>query len=385
MSRKIKIENDSSPLVWWEELVRGKRTGLIAESLKRAARLGSWGYGLGVRSREAAYQKGLLSVKRLPRPTVCVGNITVGGTGKTPLVMRLVQDLQAVGLHPAILLRGYKREDDSARSVIVRGPDAIYASLKESGDEAMELAQRLPGVCVGVGANRFATGSLLLKRFPIDCFVMDDGFQHYQLHRDLNIVTLDVTDPWGGGQLLPAGLLRESPEALRRADLVMLTRVGLVSPDRLRVLRAEIDSFTRPGTPILESRHEPKALVPLNGTKEQSVSRLRGRSVLAISGIAKPQSFEAALAGHGAEIAASYRLRDHAGHPRDIWRWVALHRRATQWVLITEKDLMRWSETRVPADIRDHAYALRMELLLSSGRDVWQKMIKRLAAITRVV
>src|SRR5438105_2079158 len=107
--RKVKIESSfPSPLSWWEDLLRGRKSGLLAESLRRAARLGSWGYGLGVRGREVAYQRGLLKVKRLPRPTVCVGNITVGGTGKTPLVMRLVKDLLAEGSHPAVLLRGYK-------------------------------------------------------------------------------------------------------------------------------------------------------------------------------------------------------------------------------------------------------------------------------------
>jgi tetraacyldisaccharide 4'-kinase len=132
----------------------------------------------------------------------------------------------------------------------------------------MELARRLPGACVGVGADRFAAGSMILKQHPIDCFVMDDGFQHYQLHRDVNIVTVDVIDPWGGGKLLPAGLLRESPEALRRADLVILTRTGSIGPDRLGVLRAEVSTFMRPNAFVLESRHEPRCLISLADGKE---------------------------------------------------------------------------------------------------------------------
>jgi len=126
-------------------MLRGQRGGILAESLRRAARVGSWGYGIGVRGREVAYESGLLRVKRLPRPTICVGNITVGGTGKTPLVMRLVNDLLAKGCHPAVLLRGYKRESKTSRPVLVRGPRTIRASVRDSGDEAMELAQRLPG------------------------------------------------------------------------------------------------------------------------------------------------------------------------------------------------------------------------------------------------
>src|SRR5437762_1554416 len=116
MQRKAKTET----LPWWEEMLRGQRGGLFAKSFRQAARLGSLGYKLGVRSREMAYEKGLLRAKRLPRLTICVGNITVGGTGKTPLVMRLVSDLLARGCRPAVLLRGYKRERKTSRPVLVR-------------------------------------------------------------------------------------------------------------------------------------------------------------------------------------------------------------------------------------------------------------------------
>jgi tetraacyldisaccharide 4'-kinase len=380
--RKTKTEAVSS-MPWWEEALRGQRQGLLAKSLRQAARVGSWGYRLGLRGREVAYEKGLLQVKRLPRPTICVGNITVGGTGKTPLVMRLAKDLLTEGCHPAILLRGYKRERKTSKPVIVRGPEAIYASVQESGDEAMELAQRLPGLSIGVGADRHASGSALLKRFPVDCFIMDDGFQHYQLHRDINVVTLDVMDPWGGGRLLPAGLLRESPEALRRADVVVLTRTGSVAPDRLRVLRAEVSSFVRESIPLLESRHEPRCLVGLADHKEYPLSKLKGKRILAISGIANPKSFEAGLAGMGAEIVASFRLGDHQGDPRRVWKWVARHHTPQTGIIMTEKDAVRWINSETPREFLSQAYAFRMELVLSSGRDIWQKIVKRLAQ-TRV-
>ena len=369
----------TSTLPWWEEILRGQRSGILAGSLRSAARLGSWGYKVGVRGREIAYESGLLKTRRLPRPTVCIGNITVGGTGKTPLVMRLVSDLLAKGCRPAVLLRGYKREQKTSKPVLVRGPRTIYAGVRESGDEAMELAVRLPGACIGVGADRYASGMMILKQFPVDCFIMDDGFQHYQLHRDMNIVTLDVTDPWGGGKLLPAGLLRESPEALRRADLVILTRAGSVAPDRLGVLRAEVSTFLRDQTAILESRHEPRSLRPLAGGKDVPLSRLKGREILAVSGIANPQSFESSLTVLGADVTARYRLGDHQGSPQKVWSWISQHDRADQWVVMTEKDAVRWVNEQTPKNLLTHAYALRMDLLLSSGQSLWQKMIKRLA------
>ena len=273
-ARKSKIENISSTQPWWEEILRGQRSGLFAESVRRAAQVGSWGYKMGVRGREMAYESGLLRVKRLPRPTVCVGNITVGGTGKTPLVMRLVSDLLAKGCRPAVLLRGYKRERTTSQAGFgPRAPKRLYAGIQESGDEAMELAMRLPGACVGVGADRYASGMMILKQFPVDCFIMDDGFQHYQLHRDLNIVTLDVTDPPGAGATKFPGracCTGISRKRWRRAHLVILTRAGLVSPDRLGVLRAEVSTFLQDHAALLESRHEPRSVRSLADGKQYS-------------------------------------------------------------------------------------------------------------------
>ncbi len=146
-------------LPWWEEVLRGHRQDLLSESVRRFARLGSWGYGVGVKGRELAYRHGLFHVKRLPLPTICVGNITVGGTGKTPLVIRLTNDLLAAGLKPAVLLRGYKREKKKRDLVVVRDAEHMLAGVAEAGDEAMELSHRLPGACVGVGADRYKVGN----------------------------------------------------------------------------------------------------------------------------------------------------------------------------------------------------------------------------------
>ncbi len=145
-----KKERRRTILPWWEEVLRGHRNDLLSQSIRRFAKLGSWGYAAGVKGRDLAYRHGLLQVKRLPQPTICIGNITVGGTGKTPLVIRLAKDLLAQGLKPAILLRGYKREKHKREPVLVRDAQHVLADVSVAGDEAMELADRLPGVCVGV-------------------------------------------------------------------------------------------------------------------------------------------------------------------------------------------------------------------------------------------
>ncbi len=357
---------------WWEQILRGHRNDILAQSIRRFARLGSWGYAAGVKGRQFAYQHGWLSVKRLPQPTICVGNITVGGTGKTPLVIRLAKDLIAQGLRPAVLLRGYKRENARRAPVLVRDAQRILATVADAGDEAMELATRLPGVCVGVGADRYAVGNFILKRNPVDCFILDDGFQHHRLERDFNIVTVDVTDPWGGGQLLPAGLLREPPEALKRADAVVLTRTSSVGPDRLAVLRAEVSMHMRPSSGLLESRHEPRHLVSLQGRKNVALAELKGKKVLTVSAIGNPKSFENTLTGLGAQVVASMRLADHTGSSDQVIQWIKRNRRQTEWIVMTEKDAMRWA---VDGGLPVQAYALRMEMVFSQGEDHWRKLI----------
>jgi len=364
---------------WWEEILRGHRNDLVSQSIRRFAKLGSWGYAAGIKGRELAYQHGLLRVKRLPQPTICVGNITVGGTGKTPLVLRLAKDLMAQGLKPAILLRGYKREKKSDEPTLVRDARHILATVAEAGDEAMELAHRLPGVCIGVGADRYAVGNYILKHHPVDCFILDDGFQHHRLQRDINIVTLDVTDPWGGGQLLPAGLLREPPESLKRADVVVLTRTASVGPDRLSVLKAEVLSHMRPSSAMLESRHEPRHLTSLFNGKKVSLSDLRGKKVIAVSAIGNPKAFENMLAQLGAHLVATLRLPDHTGRTEVVREWVLKNRRQAEWIVMTDKDAGRWGTA---GSLALPAYALRMDLVFSAGEEHWRKLvrlIKRLA------
>ncbi len=344
----------------------------LSQSIRRFAKLSSWGYAAGVKSREMAYRNGWLSVKRLPHPTICVGNITVGGTGKTPLVIRLANDVMAQGLKPAILLRGYKRQNVSRTPVLVRSADKILATVADAGDEALEMARRLPGACVGVGADRYAVGNYILKRNRVDCFILDDGFQHHRLERDINIVTVDVTDPWGGGQLLPAGLLREPPASLRRADAVVLTRTGSLGPDRLAVLRAEVSMHMRPSSALLESRHEPRQLVALHGRKHLSLSELKGRKVLVISAIGNPKAFENTLTQLGAQLAATMRLADHTGSAEQVRAWVARNRRQAEWIVTTEKDAVRWGlESGLPLP----AFALRMEMIISDGQEQWTHLI----------
>jgi len=360
---------------WWEQILRGERQGFWADSFRSLARLSSLGYAAGMRGREMAYGQGWLKTHRLARPTICVGNITAGGTGKTPLVMKLARDLQARGLKPAILLRGYKRVRHTPAPVLVQDAAGIHATAEDAGDEAMELALRLPGVLIGVGANRYAVGKFLLKHGDIDCFLMDDGFQHHALARDINIVTLDVTDPWGGGQLLPAGLLRERPDALRRADAIVLTRTALVGPDRLNMLRIQVSQKLAKGSYLLESVHEPEALRSLATQELLPLKMIDGKAILVASGIGNPRAFVATLHHLGAQVEHQYFAADHSHDAVAAWRWIERHWQPGMPVLMTEKDAMRWGRQRRSSKAFAQTYALRMNFIVNRGVEQWEKLM----------
>jgi tetraacyldisaccharide 4'-kinase len=206
-------------------------------------------YGAVTRTRLALYQRGTFHTTKLERPVISVGNLTAGGTGKTPLVEWVARIVAGAGKNVCILTRGYGRENPQ-RQVVVSDGKAILATPAEAGDEPYLLATKLLGsAAVICNADRISAGRYAIETLGADCFILDDGFQHLRLARDLNIVTIDATNPWGGGQLLPYGRLREPPAGLIRADCVVLTRCD--QAEDLEALSAEIRAFVRENPPPL--------------------------------------------------------------------------------------------------------------------------------------
>jgi tetraacyldisaccharide 4'-kinase len=198
-------------------------------------------YGLITKARNSLYETGFFKSFTLGVPTVSVGNITVGGTGKTPLVAFIAEILAETGKKVCVLSRGYGR-DNSNRRVLVSDGKEILADARAAGDEPFELAQKLLGKAVITSdADRIAAGNWARERFGITAFVLDDAFQHLRVRRDVNIVTIDATNPFGNKKLLPAGILREPLENLKRADAIVITRANLV--ENVANLKAQISKY----------------------------------------------------------------------------------------------------------------------------------------------
>ena len=287
--------------IWW-----GERPGPAEALLLAPLSLGALAFGAAAAVRGALYRGGLLPAARAGVPVISVGNLAVGGAGKTPATLALASRLGARGRRVAILSRGYGASRRDAR--VVSDGSRLLLSAAEAGDEPVLLARRLPGAVVVCGPRRAALVPVAAA-LGADVLLLDDGFQHRALARDLDVVVLDAGNPFGNGRLLPRGPNREAPSALGRAGLIWLSRVDQASPERLERLRARAREATG-GEPV-ESSHAPTDV--LDGTLARSLGAgvLRGEKVLALSGLARPGGFHRTLADLGAEVAAARAFPDH--------------------------------------------------------------------------
>jgi tetraacyldisaccharide 4'-kinase len=293
-------------------------------------------YELGVRGRLALYDRGLFKTRRLDAPVISVGNLTVGGTGKTPCVAWLARMLRDAGHEVAILSRGYKRSSEGR--VEVSDGRGILCTPDESGDEPYLLAKSCPGVRVVVDRDRVAAGRWLAARARVSVFLLDDGFQHRRLHRDLDLVLVDGSEPLADAAMVPFGRLREPLTGLRRADVVLVTH-GDRCRDRA-AFAAALAEYARPGTPVFFARHEMTMLRRLDADETLPLTAFAGRAVAAVSGIAKPSFFVTDLSSAGMTIALRRDFDDHHRYTQAEFADAANAARAAgaEAIVVTEKD-----------------------------------------------
>lgn len=322
--------------------------------------------------RTRLYERGWLKRGRLPRPVVSVGNLTVGGTGKTPMAMWVAQKLLEQGKKPGILSRGYRRKSQREFLLVSDGA-SILAGPHEAGDEPYLMATRCPGVVVAVGADRYALGRWVLGLAPVDCFILDDGFQHMGLDRDVNLLLVDSSDSAGMKELLPVGRLREPLREAGRASDIVLTRVedeSMIS-NVLEPIETAVGSTINPIT----TRFTVNKLVGVSGSVPSS--DVFGKNALIFSGVGNPNQFRRTVNELGVQVVDELVFRDHEAYVpsrvEDIYR--RIEQSNPEVVLTTEKDLIKvqssWSSLTP-------LFAVCLELEFLDGQSRLEKTLSAL-------
>lgn len=291
-------------------------------------------YRLLVRSRQVLYGAGLLASTALPCRVISVGNITLGGTGKTPTVIYLARLFQARGMKTVVLSRGYRGKSPEKAAVVSDGKKTVL-DAREAGDEPFLLSQALPGVPVLIGKNRAVSGQRAMEQFSPEVVILDDGFQHLKVQRDVDIVLIDLYRGFGNGHLLPRGALREPLISLKRADIILLTK-QTGSRDE-RALAEQIRSVV-PATPLFFTHYEAGRLISLQGEGQTDLISLGGKRVLALAGIGNPHYFSHLLRLNGLSVTEEVYLPDHHSYTPEDATMLGRYLDRVDCIVTTAKD-----------------------------------------------
>jgi len=269
----------------------------------------SWLYGKIIDIRNSLFDQGKLRSTGLSVPVFSVGNITVGGTGKTPLVAFIAEYLNKQGHSVCVISRGYKRRNENLR-VLVSNKSEILADVEEAGDEPSELARQLLGIaCVVADSDRVNAAKWAINELGVSAIVLDDAFQHRKIKRDLDIVVVDATRPFGNSKTLPSGILREPLQNLARAEVIVITRWDQLTNST--DLENQIAKYA-PGVPIFRSGSEQQSFALLSDSRQLASSNdLLSKPLLAFCGLGNPDNFYSDLTGNGFDIKATHDMPDH--------------------------------------------------------------------------
>ena len=333
-------------------------------------------YGGAVNMRNWGYSSDIMKAKHLPKPVISVGNITVGGTGKTPVTRFLSELLNQSNQQVAILTRGYGRI--ARETIILNRENLSEVPFSRTGDEPRLLARSLKNGAVFIDPDRRRAGELALSTLNPDVFVLDDGFQHRGLNRDLDIVTIDAAKPFGNGRLLPSGPLREPVDQLKRADLLWITRVN-ESGLSIDQIRSQLRQFME--KPMVFSQHEATYLLRPIDQSRSPVGEIEGKRVVAFCGIANPGSFRNTLETAGAKIAEFIRFSDHHIYKSGEIRRLedAMSKTVADLILTTEKDVARFSPEFLSGIPDLHVMEINISLL--SGENFLKNSLKNVGIV----
>lgn len=342
--------------------MRGKRDGTLAPLLL----ILSLFYGLLQRVRAFLYEKGFLRIEKIESRMISVGNITVGGTGKTPAVIAIAEAAKEKRFKVAILTRGYKGKAKGINTV--SNGSHILLDCLDAGDEPYLMARKLEGVPVVKGENRYLSARFAIEKFGSNLFILDDGFQHLKLYRDIDILLIDTTDPFGNGHLLPRGILREPLKAIRRADIVILTKSNL-STNKMEIV--EVVRRYNPSAPIFLSYYKPLDLIGIKGNLTPFES-IKDMSLFLFSGLANHSSFKLLLESSGARIIGELTYPDHFYYSKKDIDEIKERagRLGADMIVTTEKDIVRIPDSEFQTQI----YALRIEFVIED-EERWKRLL----------
>jgi len=302
-------------------------------------------YGLVVRARMACFRLGLLQTRRAGLPVISIGNITVGGTGKTPMTMMAARTLREAGHRVCIVSRGYGRRTRGV--ALVSDGRTVETDAGAFGDEPVMMAARLAGVAVAVSSRRYEGAEFAREKLDAEIVLLDDGYQHVALARDLNILLIDARERFGNGRLLPRGILREPAREIKRADIIILTKVD--APSMTADFEKQLAGLNHEAE-IFHASYHPSGLNDI--ISGEPVAAEAGRGVVAFSGIASPRSFETLIEEAGMILLRHVRFPDHHRYSAEDVRFLSGLAKEEALLVTTEKDAVKvaacdWRDVRV--------------------------------------
>jgi len=325
-------------------------------------------YGIAVSLKNLFYDKKIIIPARVSAKIISVGNISIGGTGKTPLVITLASIIKNKGYRTAVISRGYGGK--AKGTLCVSDGKNILTSPEESGDEPLLHAKNLPDIPVIADPDRIRAARYAEKHFQSEVIVLDDAFQHRKIDRDIDIITINAANPWGNKMLIPSGPLREPLKNLNRGDICVITHTD--KSNNIENIKSTIKKYS--GDTIFLTSHRPLSFYTLQHNKIP-LHRMKNKPVLAFSGIANPDLFRKTLLDLNLDIRTFITFPDHhyytAADQEKIWQKALLHK--VKAVITTEKDIMRidtWNKKNIPL------YYLKIELIFISELNTFKQYIE---------
>lgn len=336
-------------------MISGQRKGVLASTIRGGLSCLTPIYRFAIRYRNRQFDSGAREIKSVSAKVISIGNITTGGTGKTPMVVWVCQLLSNHSVSVGIVSRGYGAADGE----------------QVKNDEAMELENRLPSVPHVQNRDRVQAAKNCIEENHVEAIVLDDGFQHRRINRDLDIVLIDASNPFGYDRLLPRGLLREPVSSLNRADCVVVTRSERVNFPQLEGILGQIKSATK--APVMLSRTKATALIQFSGHR-QRLDRSGDFKWFAFSAIGNPSAFEDALVEDGFEVVGSCQYRDHHLYTQDDMDAIVMQARAcgAERLICTHKDLVKIGRDEIEGM---PVQALLIELEIVDGKQQLEQLI----------